>query len=103
MTIPPMHPLAGMVGIPSEDRRAVQHDREQARVEGELAQRAAGDGESTATEAAADREADGRQGWRRREATQPLSLSTPPAVEEPTRPHSRDPYHQSGNHLDLDG
>lgn len=103
MTIPPIHPLAGMVGIPSEDRRAAEHDREQARVEGEIAQRAAGDGESTATEAAADRDADGRQGWRRRESTPRSPGSPSPAADEPTRPHSRDPYHQSGNHLDLDG
>lgn len=103
MTIPPMHPLAGMVGIPSEDRRAVQNDREQARLEGELAQRAAGDGESTATEASADRDADGRQGWRRREANKRSSTTPPIVPEEPVRPHSRDPYHQSGNHLDLDG
>jgi hypothetical protein len=103
MTIPPMHPLAGMVGIPAEDRRAVQQDREQNRIESELTQRAAGDGESTATEAAADRDADGRQGWRRRE-TPKRSAGAPPSVaEESTRPHSRDPYHQSGNHLDLDG
>jgi hypothetical protein len=103
MNIPPLHPLAGMVGIPSEDRRAVQQDREQNRVVSEIAQRAAGDGESTATEAASDRDADGRQGWRRREPSPQDPGSATTAPESAVRPHSRDPYHQSGNHLDLDG
>jgi hypothetical protein len=104
MTIPPINPFAGMASSGLHDRKAIEQEREQNKTLTKLEQRATGDAEADALESSADRDADGRQNWNR-----PGSSPDKTAISEtdepgPTAPrHSRDPYHERGNRLDLDG
>lgn len=104
MNIPPINPFAGMAANGVHDRKAIQQEHEQEKTQNKLEQRAAGDGEAQALESAADRDADGRQNWQRK-ADSPHPLGTDETDGSPPTPtrHSRDPYHERGNQLDLDG
>ncbi len=103
MTIPPINPFAGMAASGLHDRKAIEHEREQDKSLTKLEQRAAGDGEAEALESSADRDADGRQNWNRH-GSSPDKPTSETEVSQPTAPrHSRDPYRERGNQLDLDG
>ena len=104
MSLPPINPFAGMAANGPDDRRAFGAEREQNRVQTQISGRAVGDAESNPTEAAADRDADGRQNWQR-PATTPAAEEEQVDGGEPIveAHHSRDPYHERGNLLDIDG
>jgi hypothetical protein len=106
MNLPPINPFAGMASVNPQDLRGLQNEREQHRLQGKLEARAAGDGESVPTDPAADRDADGRQGWQRPAPSgkdDPAGAAPVESAPESSRPHSRDPYQERGTHLDLDG
>jgi hypothetical protein len=104
MSVPPLNPFAGMAAIGLNDRKAIQQEREQDKTQAKIEQKAIGDSEATALESATDRDADGRQNWHGSE-----QQSQEPAIDESGNPaprvprHSRDPYNERGNTLDLDG
>jgi hypothetical protein len=103
MTIPPINPFAGMAAAGLNDRRAIQEEREQDKSQTKIEQRAVGDGEADALESAADRDADGRQNWQGGGGQPQPSPGEAPGQAATTPRHSRDPYQQRGNRLDLDG
>jgi hypothetical protein len=102
MNIPPINHFAGMAVQSPDDRKAIQQDREHEKTQSQMTKKAAGDGEATALESATDRDADGQQNWQRQDSVPQVSREPEVAASIPPQ-HSRDPYNQRGNHLDLEG
>lgn len=91
MSLPPIHPFAGAAASGLDDRRQLQHQREQKIAQTKVETQSSTDAEARAAAAANDRDGDGRQAWQ-----QAGEQESPENLAESSQAHENDDRHDSG-------